>query len=714
MKRFFCWLLCLMLCLIALPFAAAEGDLYTYQSDFSADTDGWYARSTGGATLSVADGAVTIAGRDQDWHSPGRDFPLENGAEYQLSVQVYQESMDNANMMISIAHKTPDGAETYENLAFASVPRGQWTTLSGKYKAGEFITYVLYVETSGAGELAYAMKDFTVTQLTAAAPKAEAAADAEKIDPLTLPALKDVYGDMFDVGCAVNGWDAANDQRLNIYAHQFNIFTHENDLKPDSVLDVTASRKQVTETGDQTAVAISLSKAHPLLQYSMDNGIKVHGHVLVWHNQTPEAFFHEDYNVSKPYLSREVMLGRLENYIKTVLTTVQTEYPDTVVSWDVVNEAVADSSASLRQSNWTKVVGEDFVNQAFAFARKYADPDVRLYYNDYSTPYEPKLTGICNLLDSLIADGNIDGYGFQCHYQLGSPSYSQLRAAFERIASKGLLLRVSELDITIANTSEDTLLQQADRYERLFGIFAQYADQMEAVQLWGVTDDRSWKSAEHPLLFDKNLQPKPAFWALTDPDRLSDEAAEEPAVKTESLPVAKALYGLDALEDAEKIPMVASLSADYSEGGKVSAVAQAAWDEKNLYVLVTVTDPWLDASAVNTYEQDSVEIFVDESNNRSVTYDEDDHHYRVNFEGDVSIDNGFATIDAVSTLTDTGFTALFTMPFTREVKAGDQLGFDVRYNDAAPDGVRRLMNFCDASDTGWNDPTVFGLLELVD
>ena len=64
------------------------------------------------------------------------------------------------------------------------------------------------------------------------------------------------------------------------------------------------------------------------------------------------------------------------------------------------------------------------------------------------------------------------------------------------------------------------------------------------------------------------------------------------------------------------------------------------------------------------------------------------------------------------TLTDNGFTALFTMPFTKTVKAGDQLGFDLRYNDAAPDGVRRLMNFCDASDTGWNDPNVFGLLEL--
>ena len=70
------------------------------------------------------------------------------------------------------------------------------------------------------------------------------------------------------------------------------------------------------------------------------------------------------------------------------------------------------------------------------------------------------------------------------------------------------------------------------------------------------------------------------------------------------------------------------------------------------------------------------------------------------------------SVAAEVTLTDDGFVALFTMPFTVEVKDGMQLGFDMRYNDAAPDGVRRLVNFCDASDTGWNDPNVFGLLEL--
>ena len=523
-----------------------------------------------------------------------------------------------------------------------------------------------------------------------------------------LPALKDLYADQFDVGCAVNEWDAANKTRMDKYAAQFNIMTHENALKPDSVLDVNASRKLVKD--DPTAVAVNFSKARSLLNYCWDNGIKVHGHVLVWHSQTPEAFFHEDYVTSKPFVSREVMLGRMENYIRLVITGLEEEYPGLIVSWDVVNEAVSDGSSSLRHSNWTRIVGQDFVNQAFTFARKYAPETTKLFYNDYSTPYEPKLTGICNLLDSLMADGTIDGYGFQCHYQLNSPSQNQLTNAFKRIADKGLLLRVSELDIGISDTSEATLLRQAQRYQSLFNLFTQYSDQMLAVQTWGVTDDRSWKSSEHPLLFDKNLQPKPAFWALVDPSTLpaADTLSSAPA----SLPVAKAVYGRDALDNAPEIPLQATLSVDAFEGGKVAVTARAAWDEKNLYVKINVVDPWLNASSPNSYEQDSVEIFVDESNSRGAVYDADDHHYRVNYKGVLTVDAGFKTVYATAARTEEGFVAMFTMPFTRTVKAGDQLGFDIRYNNAAADGVRRLMNFCDASDTGWNDPTVFGLLEL--
>ncbi len=707
MKKLTALILALMMCFGCVGSLAQEAQPLVYLSDFSNGTDGFYARSMGGASISVADGVLTMTGRSQDWNSPGRDFPLVAGTAYDISVQVCQNTGSDVNFMISIAHMS-GGMESYENIASATAPSGQWVEIKGTYKPAPFDTYVLYVETSGAAGVDFMMKDFAVVQQGAAPVPTEAPVVAG-VDLSTIPSLKEVYAENFDFGCAVNGWDARNKEKMDFYASQFSIMTHENDLKPDSVLDVNASRKLVKD--DPTAVAVKFDNARPLLQYCQENGIQVHGHVLVWHNQTPEEFFHEEYDRTKPYVTREVMLGRLENYIREVLTQLEAEFPGVIVSWDVVNEAVADGKAALRESNWTKVVGEDFVNQAFAFARKYASEDTLLFYNDYSTPYEPKLTGICNLLDSLIADGNIDGYGFQCHYQLNSPSTTQLRNALTRIMDKDLLLRVSELDITISDTSEATLLRQAERYKSLMTIFSQYGN-MIAVQTWGVTDDRSWKSSEYPLLFDRNQQPKYAFWALTDPSQLPADESETTEDAPASLPVAKAVYGRDALETAPEIPMKATLSADAFEGGKVSATAQAAWDEKNLYVLFNVVDPWLSAASPNSYEQDSVELFLDETNNRSATYDDDDHHYRVNFNGELTIDNGYQFVTAQAVPTGDGFMVIMTVPFTRPVEEGSVLGFDVRYNDAAPDGVRRLMNFCDASDTGWNDPTVFGLLEL--
>ena len=114
------------------------------------------------------------------------------------------------------------------------------------------------------------------------------------------------------------------------------------------------------------------------------------------------------------------------------------------------------TSSSLRDSNWTKVVGKDFVARAFEYADKYAPGYIKLYYNDYSTPYEPKLTGIVNLLSSLVTEGHIDGYGFQSHYSSNTPSMEAVRTAFKRISDLDLRLRVSELDIAVTVDSDKT------------------------------------------------------------------------------------------------------------------------------------------------------------------------------------------------------------------------------------------------------------------
>ncbi len=497
MKRLLTLLLCLslLLCLAT----QGEGGL-AYLSDFSGGLDGWYARSAGGASVETDGSALLITGRSASWNSPGRDFALEPGVTYDISCQVMQAEADSADLMISVAH-SKGGVESYENLATVTAKKGRWMGMKCAYTPGQYDKFVLYVETKGAPELSFSIRNFTVT-----ARGLNAQSD--------LPSLSALYSDFFDFGCAVTQMEALNTARMDFYASQYNIMTPGNELKPDFVLNVSESRRLAKQ--DESAVAVRFDSAKPLLNYCQKNGIKVHGHTLVWHQQTPEAFFHEGYDAQKPYVTREVMLARLDNYIRQIMEYMDKNYPGLIVSWDVVNEAVDDNAAKLRASNWTKVVGEDFVNRAFEIARKYAPEGTLLFYNDYSTPYQPKLTGISKLLDSLIAEGNIDGYGFQAHYQLSSPTLAQLSAALETIASKGLLLRISELDIAVSALNDSVYDLQANRYASLMREFLAYSDQIVAVHTWGVTDDLSWLTNKNPLLFDKNLAPKPAFWALCE------------------------------------------------------------------------------------------------------------------------------------------------------------------------------------------------------
>ena len=342
-----------------------------------------------------------------------------------------------------------------------------------------------------------------------------ASAAAEGPDPRSLPSLREFYADYFYFGSAMNAAETLKADLKALYASQYSITTPENELKPESVLDLPASKKAAQD--DQGSVALSFQSVKPLLEFAKENGLKVHGHVLFWHSQTPDAFFRESYSSGKPYVSRDVMLRRMENYVRLTMDYMQENYPGLIVSWDVVNEAVDDSTGKLRQSNWTKVVGDDFVLQAFRFARKYAPGGTLLFYNDYSTPYQPKLNGILKLLDELSAENLADGYGMQCHYQLTTPTVSQVKTALSAITGKGLLVRISELDILADGKTDAQFARQASRYADLMKVFLQYVDSIVAVQTWGTLDNHSWKSEHYPLLFNKDLTPKPAFHELTDP-----------------------------------------------------------------------------------------------------------------------------------------------------------------------------------------------------
>ena len=478
-----------------------------YTSDFSGGEDGWYARSAGGAAISVVDDALFITGRTATWNSPGRDFALVPGKTYNLSVLVKQDQLDSTGFILSIAH-TRDEEESYENLGTCTAKKGEWTMIQATYVAGRFDKYVLYVE-GGAADTEFYIKEFTC---------------AEKISTFGqagLPSLKELYADQFVFGTAVTGNEVIDEARMKFYASQFGIFTPGNEMKPDYLLDMAETRKQVRATKDQTVVCTKFDTCIPLLDWAQATGNKVHGHTLVWRSQTPKAFFHEDYATHKPLVTREVMLARMENYIRQVLTFCEDNYPGVVVSWDVVNEAADDGKRKLYDCLWVQVVGEDYVNRAFEYARKYAAPETLLFYNDYNSEMTLKNLMIGDILDSLIADGTVDGYGFQSHYSTTS-NLSKIKTAWINISARKLqdgtpiLLRVSELDVGIDANDETNWERQSFFYGNLFAIYAQYADQLIAVHTWGTVDDLSWRASNYPLLFDAKSQPKPAFWRLVE------------------------------------------------------------------------------------------------------------------------------------------------------------------------------------------------------
>lgn len=493
-------IMCVMLFgMVSLADGPKESTLF-YASDFTQGTGEWTAKGAD-TLLTAEDGVLHVAQRKQKNDGPALALDMKPGMLYEISVQVMQDARSSTDITVSIQHRK-SGISSYTKIGTVKAARGEWVTVSGEWSAEPFDSHELIVTTSGTKVDDFFVKDLQIM-----------VSDPNHITPVVyegeLPSLKELAAGRFDFGTCISQADVRNSARSQLVRYQYNIITPENELKPDSVLDLTASRRLAKE--DDTAVAVHFSAAMPILNFARDNGIKVHGHVLVWHSQTPEDFFHEGYDRSRPYVTREVMLKRLENYIKGVFEYIDANYPGVFVSWDVANECVADGSSSLRSSNWTKVVGQDFVARAFEYADRYAPDDIKLYYNDYSTPYEPKLTGIEKLLSSLVAEGHIDGYGFQSHYSCGEPSMDAIRKAFKRVSDLGLRLRVSELDIACTADTDTTRAQQAARYGELMKLYLEYADRMEAVQVWGVCDGTSWIREKFPLTFDANLRPKPAL-----------------------------------------------------------------------------------------------------------------------------------------------------------------------------------------------------------
>lgn len=340
--------------------------------------------------------------------------------------------------------------------------------------------------------------------------------------------LKKAYEQYFKIGTSVSRFDMKSDKAMEELVKHYSSMTAENDMKPMFMMDKEATMADPEKYNLQPVMKYDTAKKY--LDFAKENGIALRGHTLVWHNQTPIWFFKESFQdeFEAPWASRETMLARMEWYIKNVLTYVQTEYPGVIYAWDVVNEAIEerDEEGWRKRSPWYHTVGEDFVLHAFRFARKYAAPGVKLFYNDYNTfnPFKRE-TILDYIVKPLMEEKLIDGIGMQTHLVMNGieDALTEYETTLHKFGATGLEIHATELDIHNADPSEEGMKKLAEAYKRLFTIYINTkknnAANVTSVTFWGMKDDVSWltgfrRERSYPLLFGDNWEEKEAYRAV--------------------------------------------------------------------------------------------------------------------------------------------------------------------------------------------------------
>jgi endo-1,4-beta-xylanase len=351
----------------------------------------------------------------------------------------------------------------------------------------------------------------------------------------------------FMVGAAspTNAFNPVNKQ-YPLLRH-FNVLVAENDMKPESILPSGGSG------------AYRWNNADTLVNYAVANNTKIRGHVLIWHSQTPDWFFSG--SGKEGCATKDELYSRMENHIKSVFE----KYGGRIEWWDVVNEVVGDSggprpansskyAAIMQDAGLSGMNRSEYVLKAFQLARQYADlnggQNVKLYLNDYNIETTGgKQSELSRLIDWLIANNApIDGIGIQCHIKWDHPSVTSISNAIDLYSSKtrkdGVKLKtqITELDISVFSSNEtqfgggqilltipnnaaleNRLGRQAQKYRELFDMFKQKYEEgkLDMVLVWGIADGHSWLNyypaqgrTDYPLLFDRDYEPKQAYWEL--------------------------------------------------------------------------------------------------------------------------------------------------------------------------------------------------------
>ncbi|WP_274365007.1 endo-1,4-beta-xylanase [Paenibacillus thermotolerans] len=361
---------------------------------------------------------------------------------------------------------------------------------------------------------------------TAPATEPVAPKEAEQSLETDIPSLAETYADYFPIGAAIEPYQTTG-LKAELLKKHVNWLVGENAMKPASL--------QPSEGNFQW------DQADRIVAFAKENGMGVRFHTLVWHNQTPAWFFMDgdgkpmadETDPVKRKANKKLLLQRLDTHVRTIVE----RYKDDIQSWDVVNEVIEPGDPDgLRSSDWYKITGTDYLKTAFRAARKAGGPNIKLYINDYGTDDPAKCELLYELVKELLDEGvPIDGVGHQTHISIHWPSAASIIDSMRKFHELGLDNLVTELDMSLYAWNDrsdfgpdipaEVLQKQADRYYELFEAFKANKEIIGGVVFWGIADDHTWlssfpvKRTEAPLLFDKQLHAKPAFWALVPPSK---------------------------------------------------------------------------------------------------------------------------------------------------------------------------------------------------
>ena len=720
------------------------GDNIIKDGDFKSDNaaDSWNA-SAGKSTITVGtekneigdSGLKTygVINRDPATASSGDCFSqditnaVERGEEYQYSFwaklsDVYkdapeeQRNVDFAPFYVSGGEATYLGSYSTGVLSgevTKTLTAGEWTKFSGTFNvpktADQIVIRIIEQGTDyGQGKCvkgAYCVTGVSMKKITKPKP------EIEKDIPDWKTSVTESLGNDSIAGTAIMSSEISDDTLMELVEKHFNAVTLGNELKPDALFNY-----QIGQSVDYTTITfqkkelkvpvvndknenLDFSRADAMLEKILEwnnanpkNKIRVRGHVLVWHSQTPEWFFHEDYDVAKPYVDKETMNRRLEWFISSVFDhyfgkAANGKYDGLFYGWDVVNEAVngntyrddkvipdeSDTSTSDTRhgsnSMWWRVYqSNEFIINAFKYANQYAPEDVELYYNDYGETDNTKCEGIVKLINDVkhAAGTRLDAFGMQAHYNVDGFSAAQFKSVAKKYAQAAGKVQLTELDFKASSTYDGTAATKESEYTKMAYCHKNLYEAIKALKnegtnvsgltVWGVIEPNSWLhsqsnvgggangSAQCPLLFDGNYKAKPAYWAYVDASQLKPAIQKVTITEAKDGNIAGETYTIDQ--------------------GEVQAEFIPVWDAAGLTVQVKVKD-------TTANDADAVTVYVDPKNSAS----------------DITPDKVTVTRTAAAEIAG-GYQATVKVPM-ENLKVAQQIGLDVVVNN---DGKTESFN----------------------